>query len=215
MAEGIAVVQAIWSTYSKMGPVGVVLAAVQTGISVARSAMAITKLNATDTTTGYAKGGMTGDGTGMVVSPLGQLMQMSGMAVGANGQLTDNTGFAIAGVVHEDEYVVPKWQLQDPQVAAVVQWLEARRMRGFADGGPTSGTAATLPVPAASPSSDGDKLYAVLVQMLDESRTMNTRLAGVETWQREFQVVNNLQDTRAGLDVLKQVKQNNGIRSSK
>lgn len=81
---------------------------------------------------------MTGDGTGLVVSPLGQMMQISGMAVGANGRLTDNSGFAIAGVVHEDEYVVPKWQLQDPQTAAVVQWLEARRMRGFADGGPTS-----------------------------------------------------------------------------
>jgi hypothetical protein len=215
IAEGIAEVQAIWSTYSEMGPVGVVLAGIQTGISVARSAMAITKLNATDTTNGYAKGGMTGDGTGMVVSPLGQLMQMSGMSVGPNGRLTDNTGFAIAGVVHEDEYVVPKWQLQDPQVAAVVQWLEARRMRGFADGGPTSAGVATLPVPAASPSSDGDKLYAVLVQMLDVNRSMDARLSGVETWQREFQVVNNLQDTQAGLDVLKQVKQNNGIRSSK
>jgi hypothetical protein len=178
--------------------------------------MAITKLNGTDTANaGYAKGGMTGDGTGLVVPPLGQLMQISGMAVGANGRLTDNSGFAIAGVVHEDEYIVPKWQLQDPQTAAVVQWLEARRMRGFADGGPTSAGAATLPVPASSPTSDGDKLYAVLVQMLDESRTMNARLAGVEAWQREFRVVNNLQDTQAGLDELKQVRQSNGIRSSK
>lgn len=74
---------------------------------------------------------------------------------------------------------------------------------------------AAPPVPASSPTSDGDKLYAVLVQMLDESRTMNARLAGVEAWQREFRVVNNLQDTQAGLDELKQVRQSNGIRSSK
>jgi hypothetical protein len=69
-------------------------------------------------------------------------------------------------------------------------------------------------VPEASPASDGDKLYAVLVQMLDESRTMNVRLAGVEAWQREFRVVNNLQDTQTGLDELRQVRQSNGIRSS-
>ncbi|WP_460503255.1 hypothetical protein, partial [Hymenobacter agri] len=65
IAEGIAEVQAIWATFSEMGPVGVALAAVQTGISVARSAMAINKLNATGTMAGYAKGGATGSGAGM------------------------------------------------------------------------------------------------------------------------------------------------------
>lgn len=69
-------------------------------------------------------------------------------------------------MVHEDEYVILKWQLQAPKVAAVAQWLEARRLRGFADWGATSLTAVSLPVPAAAPAPDGDKAYAVQTQML-------------------------------------------------
>ena len=50
-------------------------------------------------------------------------MQMLGMGVGSGGKLVDGSGFTVAGVVHEDEYVIPQWQLQDPQVAAVEQQL--------------------------------------------------------------------------------------------
>jgi hypothetical protein len=39
---------------------------------------------------------------------------MSGMTVAPNGRLVDNTDFAVAGIVHEDEYVVPKWIRADP-----------------------------------------------------------------------------------------------------
>ncbi|MGI4832994.1 MAG: hypothetical protein ACRYFK_05975 [Janthinobacterium lividum] len=147
---------------------------------------------------------------------MGQLLQLSGMSVGANGSLQDGSGFAVAGVVHEDEYVIPKWQRTDPQVAAVEQWLEARRVWGFADGGPTSSgsSGATLPIAAASPATDGEKTYAVLTQMLAALLQLNDRLAGVEQWQRELQVVNNLGATQAGLNLLNQVKQNSAIRSS-
>jgi hypothetical protein len=149
----------------------------------------------------------------MAVSPWGQLLQMSGMSIGANGKLTDGPGFAVAGVVHEDEYVIPKWQRADPQVAAVEQWLEARRLRGYAEGGATTGSGAQLPVAAASPRTDGELTYAVQAQMLDVLREMSGRLAGVEAWQRELRVVNKLQDTRAGLNELKQVRQASAIRS--
>lgn len=49
----------------------------------------------------------------------------------------DKSGFKVAGVVHEDEYVVPQWMLREPQYANVVDWLEKERTgyAGYADGG--------------------------------------------------------------------------------
>lgn len=67
---------------------------------------------------GYDRGGFTGPGFG----------------------IPDKSGFKVAGVVHEDEYVVPRWMLRKPQYANIVQWLESERMtggnsEGFAEGG--------------------------------------------------------------------------------
>ena len=63
----------------------------------------------------FAKGGFTGSGAGQ----------------------PDKTGYKIAGVVHENEYVVPQWMLRQPVYANVVDWLESQRMGqgGYADGG--------------------------------------------------------------------------------
>jgi hypothetical protein len=109
LADGVKEVQAIWQYAAEQpensltaGVFGTVLAGIQTGFAVARTAVAIKQLN------GFAQGGSTGKGAGMAISPMGQLMQLSGMSVGPNGRMVDGTGFAIAGVVHEDEYVVPK-----------------------------------------------------------------------------------------------------------
>ena len=212
IAEGIAEVQAIWATFSEMGPVGVALAAVQTGISVARSAMAINKLNATGAVAGYAEGGATGSGAGMAISPMGTLLEMSGLAVGRNGQLVDNSGFAVAGIVHEDEYVVPKWMRADPQVAAVEQWLEARRLRGYFEGGATGG-GATLPAASAAPTTDGELTYAVLVQLLEQSKRQTEQLADVKEWQTRLSVYLHTGEVEAELAERKQVKLENGIRA--
>lgn len=218
LIDGVTEVQHIWETSSEFGPAGYALAVVQTALAAGRTAVALGKLRGGDGSDGggsYWAGGATGDGAGLAVSPMGQLLQLTGMSVGAGGKLLDGSGFAVAGVVHEDEYVIPKWQLADPQVAAVAQWLEARRIRGFADGGPTSSTGPALPVPVASPSTDGEKNYAVQVQvqMLAVLGSLNERLAGVEQWQRELQVTNNLRSTQAGLQVLQQAKLNSAIRS--
>jgi hypothetical protein len=214
IVDGVQEVAAIWQYSAEQpenvptaGAWGLALGGIQTAMAVARTAYGLSQLQEFK----FAKGGRTGTGTGLAGSPMGQLMQMSGMMVGGDGRLRDNTGFAVAGVVHEDEYVIPKWQLADPQVAAVAQWLEARRLRGFADGGGTS--AAALPAAAAAPESEGELSYAVLSQMLGELRTLNQRLAGVETWQREFRVINSLQETDQGLAELKQVRHENGIRA--
>jgi hypothetical protein len=216
IAEGVAEVQAIWSTFSEMGPVGVVLAGIQTALAAGRTAFAIGKIKATaggDAGGSYAKGGTTGDGAGLAMSPIGAMLLASGMSVGNNGRLMDGSGFAVAGIVHEDEYVIPKWQLADPQVAAVAQWLEARRLRGFADGGGTSAGAVQLPVPAASPVTDGEKSYAVQTQMLAAIQTMTQQLADVKNWQRDLNVRLDLRSTQAGLDEYKQVQAAGAIRS--
>jgi hypothetical protein len=221
--DGTKEVQQIWEYQAEnpangvtMGAAGITMGAIQTAVAVARTAMALSKIGggggSSGDNTSYAKGGATGTGAGLAVSPWGQLMAMSGMSVGTNGKLTDGSGFAVAGVVHEDEYVIPKWQLQDPQVAAVAQWLEARRLRGFADGGHTS-SGASLPVPAASPSTDGEKLYAVQAQMLDAMRVMTQQLGDVKQWQDRLQVQLNLRDADARTSEYKQVQYNSAIRS--
>jgi hypothetical protein len=221
--DGTKEVQHIWE-YSAENPAngptagaaGIAMCAIQTAIAIGRTAVALGQLRGGGDSGGsYWAGGATGDGVGLAVSLMGQLLQMSGMSVGNNGRLLDGSGFAVAGVVHEDEYVIPKWQLQDPQVAAVAQWLEARRLRGFADGGATSSSAPSLPVPVASPSTDGEKAYAVQTQILTALQAMTQQLADVKQWQRELNVRLDLRATQSGLDEYKQVQYNSAIRSKK
>lgn len=192
------------------------LGAVQTGLAVARTGYALTQLQEFS----FARGGATGGGLnwgggkdagGLAVSPLGTLMEMSGMAIGSNGKLVDNSGFAVAGIVHEDEYVVPKWMRQDPQVAAVEQWLEAKRLRGYAEGGATGG--ATLPAASAAPTSDGELTYAVLLQLLEQARRQTEQLADVKDWQSRLTVVLHLGELDESLSERKQVQLENGIRA--
>nr|DAK84254.1 MAG TPA: tail tape measure protein [Caudoviricetes sp.] len=51
----------------------------------------------------------------------------------------DESGQEVAGIVHGDEYVVPQWLKKDPEVAQVVEWLEAKRLgqspKGYEAGG--------------------------------------------------------------------------------
>ncbi len=54
---------------------------------------------------------------------------------------TDETGHEVAGSVHANEYVVPEWLLNQPRVANLVDWLEAKRTKKistYADGGHTT-----------------------------------------------------------------------------
>lgn len=67
----------------------------------------------------FAEGGFTGKGSGR----------------------PDRTGHRPAGIVHESEYVTPKWMLENPVVADVVDWMESIRTgrtaipKAFAEGG--------------------------------------------------------------------------------
>ena len=220
--DGVQEVAAIWR-YSAENPAngvtggiaGAVIGGVQTALAVARTVYGLTRLQEFS----FAKGGRTGGGLnwsggkdagGMAVSPMGTLMEMSGVAVGANGKLMDNSGFAVAGIVHEDEYVVPKWMRADPQVAAVEQWLEAKRLRGYAEGGGTGGAA--LPAASAAPQSDGELTYAVLVQLLEQSKQQTQQLADVRAWKDRLTVALHLGELDEGLAERKQVQLENGIR---
>lgn len=129
--QGIAEVQKIWAGAAELGPIlGPIIGAIQTAAAVARTITAISKIQATK----FARGGYTGGGSGT----------------------PDETGFRPAGIVHEGEYVAPKWMVQSRETAPVIRWLENRRLRGFATGGlvtvnttPTalpSVTSATAPV---------------------------------------------------------------------
>jgi hypothetical protein len=98
-----------------------------------------------------------------------------------------------------------------PQVAAVEQWLEARRLRGF--DGATGGSAITLPAPNALLGTDGELTYAVLVQLLDQAKLQTEQLADVRSWQGRLNVRLSLLDLAKGQDELKQVQLESGIRA--
>lgn len=64
----------------------------------------------------------------------------------------DSSGYRQAGIVHEGEYVAPKWQVDHPETAPVVRWLENRRLRGYASGGlvTLNTTPSSIPGPSSS-----------------------------------------------------------------
>ncbi len=133
------------------------------------------------------------------------------MSVGSNDKLMDGSGFAVAGVVHEDECVVPKWMRQDPQIVAVEQWLEAKCLRGYAEGGATGGVA--LPTANAAPTTDGELTCAVLVQLPEQAKRQTEQLADVKSWQARLAAYLNLAELEAGQSERKQVQLENGIRA--
>lgn len=104
---------------------------------------------------GFAEGGHTGAGMGQV----------------------DATGHRVAGVVHDGEWVAPKWMLKQPKYANIVGYLEAER-RGYAQGGYTS--AAALPPSAANGGSQADGATAAAVQQL--TRIMLEHNDRINTW---------------------------------
>ena len=62
----------------------------------------------------------------------------------------DESGQEVAGIVHGEEYVVPQWLKKDPEVAQVVEWLEAKRLgqspKGYEAGGEVKNTQQEAPI---------------------------------------------------------------------
>lgn len=71
---------------------------------------------------------------------VGQLSFDKGGYTGFGYGRPDASGFKPAGIVHEGEYVIPKWMMQTDYVANIAGMLENIRtsQQGFAQGGPTS-----------------------------------------------------------------------------
>ena len=67
----------------------------------------------------------------------------------------DESGQEVAGIVHGDEYVVPQWLKKDPEVAQVVEWLEAKRLgqspKGYEAGGEVAANSQQEPQVRSSP----------------------------------------------------------------
>ena len=122
---------------------------VQDGIAGVSAAVSVAKI------AGFAAGGFTGMGMGQV----------------------DATGHRVAGVVHDNEWVAPKWMLAKPKYANIVGYLEAER-KGYAGGGYTS--APSLPPSAADGGSQTDSATAAAVQQLTQAMLAHNER--MDTW---------------------------------
>lgn len=117
--------QAAMNSYNSLSVipiVGPVLGGIAAAAAVAAGLAQVNKIKNTksERMPRYDTGGFTGSGFG----------------------ISDDTGHKVAGIVHDGEYVVPKFVLQDttdPTMPAVIQYLEAKRTgSSFVDGGETS-----------------------------------------------------------------------------
>jgi hypothetical protein len=91
------------------------------------------------TVKGFDQGGFTGPGIGA----------------------PDSSGDRIAGVVHANEYVIPKFIAQDPVYADTIGYLEARRQEGFGNGYAEGG-----PVAPDQPAAPANTELTLALQML-------------------------------------------------
>jgi len=95
----------------------------------------------------------------------------------------DKSGHEVAGIVHKDEYVVPKIVRQDPEVPPILNYLEKKRKKAlnlYADGGDTVDT---MTAPSASQSGDvptSGRAIELLEDILEATLMANNILFGYE-----------------------------------
>lgn len=173
VVQGIAEVQKIWAGAAELGPIaGPIIGAIQTAVAVARSAVAISKIQNAK----FAGGGFTGFGWG---SP-------------------DETGHRPVGIVHEKEWVGPAWMVQSPQYAPMFHLMEAIRRRGFADGGYSTTPAPSLQgLPVAG--INQQELLSAFAMMADEIRGMRSDIGRWRERLRADVVYTDVEDAGAEL----------------
>ena len=144
-------IQAIWKN-ANANPLnalipgaGVAIAVAQTALATGRAGFAASKVKAQK----FATGGFTGKGTH-----------------------TDETGHRVAGIVHDNEYVSPKWMVQKyPNLFGA---MENIRLRGFADGGFTS-TTPSIPTSSLNPTQNNDN-QKMMMLFSDSLNRLNQNL---------------------------------------
>nr|DAO83945.1 MAG TPA: tail tape measure protein [Caudoviricetes sp.] len=147
------------------GPAGIALASVVGALGAAQ--IGIIAAQPLPEKESYAAGGFTGSGFG---SP-------------------DRTGFKPAGIVHENEYVTPKWMLENPVVADVVGWMESVRTgrvslpKGYANGGLASEEKTIQPNNYIQQTTTDPQLLFVLGEVKDLLENLKNN--GVEAWMVE------------------------------
>lgn len=167
--------QRIWAGASSLGPIaGPIVGGLQSGLALLRTRSNLSKLEST----GYAHGGHTG-----------------------KGLFADNSGHKVAGVVHNDEWVAPKWMNEHPVYANVIGMLETVRTRGFAQGGFTNTPVTASPVPQTS-SLPG------LDEMINEFRGFREEL---RNWPKNLNVYNNVGETQEGIKTLNEIRNDGSI----
>lgn len=66
---------------------------------------------------------------------LAAVAKINGIQFAEGGYTGQGDRLEPAGIVHKGEYVVPKWQVENPQYSHHLAALESGRSRGYADGG--------------------------------------------------------------------------------
>lgn len=145
-----------------------VLAGVQTGLAVGRAAVAVRNIDSQQ----FAAGGFTG-----------------------KGGKRDHTGHRVAGVVHDHEWVAPKWQVQHPVYGAMIQQLENGRMRGFAGGGFTS--ASTTPSVGTQQAVGFDGISSEIRAMRNDMRNWKTTIKAYTVYDDFQTAASDIETSRA------------------
>lgn len=162
--DGASEIAKIWLNSSALPPpFGQILGGILTVAAIARTASSLSKVDATK----FARGGFTGAG---------------------NPRMVDETGHTPVGVVHNDEWVGPKWMTQNPALRPVFNMMENIRVRGYADGGfvnTTPTVSFSQPTITNSINFDIGSLVAEFKGLRDDVRNWQTRLKA-DVYRDEF-----------------------------
>lgn len=212
--QGIKEIQSIWAGAATLGPIaGPITGAIQTGVAVARTGLAINKIR----TTQYAKGGATvsGDMVDMILDRSGTWRMPDGVGASWVGSYAKGgpVGSASFGVIGEKgaEWVGPNWMLRSPRYANIFGYLEAERRKAtpFAVGG---ATAPAPQLPAPSGSAGGTQDMGQMVEQFDELRTVMMDIRDLlEQWPSVLRVVNDPRDIVNGINVLNEIETDSRI----
>ncbi|WP_185274724.1 phage tail tape measure protein [Chryseobacterium indologenes] len=98
----------------------------------------------------------------------------------------DASGFKAAGIVHENEWVAPKWMLEDPKTANVIDYLESVRTgktKPMAEGGFSSDNNTSTAGTSASQNSNNDSIIQYMAVMSDVKDLLQyLKDNGVDAW---------------------------------
>ena len=197
ISSGIMELGRMWASTSALPfPANVIAGGLQAGVIIARSALNVKKIRKQT----YADGGFT-----------------EALSIGPSGKMIDGTGHAVAGVVHENEWVAPRWMTESPRHANVIGWLESERTRRFNEGGYTtenrSQDSGVRTSPSGDPAAEAQAMQSDFNSKLDRlNRTLEVYTQRVDEWAQNLQVHNDVRDTRDALKTLNRIDRQSSIR---